>query len=228
MKINEETEYEQLPDYVKEHLMFLDPNQKNWLVAGITFLMIDLVIAVPYFYPFDKTFLNLTLPFLFIIHIWAIRLLFKNAYSVQRELILFIAWTSVVGSYTHLLVGVKVAYYFLGITNIYYYALCTLAYLLFILILIVYQIKKYSNIESRSYGENEKRTNLVQVSLIASVFPGLGYTIAHRWLLKTEQLAHTALVFCFYFIAVFFCIYCCKVFSQIFFHESKSKIYYLS
>jgi len=231
MKIDTTIKREHLPTYVQEHLMFFDSLQKNGLVAGITFAGLDVLIAVPLFYPTNSMFFWALFPFLLFINIWAIRLLFKNSYSIQYELILFIGSIGAIGSYTYYLLALKMAYHYVNITEPIYYIISLAIFIISVISLIVYQIKKYSNIQPVNNKERELEEIIKERKekyySVAAIFPALGYFVAQNWIVKSDNLALGILVLIFYLMSFFYAYIGAKFFHRYFFMKANPSFVHL-
>lgn len=219
MNINEEIKSKrQLPQYVNEHLMFLVVDHIKYLVFGFTFVFLDLFIIVPLLYPFIIEYLFFTVPFLLFIHIWAIRLLCKNPFSIQFESILFIGSIGVVGSYVFMLLAQKMAYHYVGITETSYYVFTTIIYLIIAVILVFYQIRKYAIIKKKT--KEGKGRSIAQYTSIAAIAPAIGYILAQNVIKKSEILMHMTLIIIFYSFSIFFAYIAAKYFHKFYFMKA--------
>jgi hypothetical protein len=201
--------FEDLPLYVNQHLCFLEPTNLKFMIASFTFLMLDLGV-LPLLYPKVDLVWYVNLPLLIFIHLWAIRLLVKNPYTIQNESILYIGSTGFVGTICYLFVSHKIAYFQIGITSASYYIISTVALIFIIGYLVYYQIDKYSNISKsadKKYGYGKFWAAAIPV------FPGLGYIIFHVTK-ESEQIMFSI----FLGFSLFFCLMF-AYFSAKYFHK---------
>lgn len=188
LKIKETKKFRQLPDHMKVHLLFISPQNTKVVVIGFCFFLLDFCI-IPLLSPINNAFYLSTIPLLLFINLWAIRLLFKNPYTTQMETILFVGVTSIIGAISYFMTSIKVSYMFIGITNFWYFIVLCMVYLIIILRLVYFQIKKYSKID---YNLNE-RTKWYNNGVLLPLFtagPGLSY-ILFLSIKKNEILMHT-------------------------------------
>src|SRR5699024_3732628 len=129
MKIELETKHQDLAKHVNEQLSFLDVDNVRMFV--IIFLgMYDLPLFLGFASIFDETmsftFLWMVSPFVLILHLWGIRLLIKNPYSTQYEMISFMGIWGLFGSISLIAVLQGMSYYTLQITSIFFYIVINL------------------------------------------------------------------------------------------------------
>ncbi len=100
MKIKSDIQYNQLPFFVKEQLSFVYPEGVKWGSATFVLFLYDIPLGLSFIALMKMEFVWLILPFALILHIWCLRLLIKNPYSTQLEMIRFIGVYGVIGAIT--------------------------------------------------------------------------------------------------------------------------------
>ncbi|MCA0172646.1 hypothetical protein [Bacillus sp. RAR_GA_16] len=175
LKIPDNKKFRNLPDYMKEHLSMLPPDSTRATVSMFCFILLDMCV-LPLLYPRINLIHIITIPLLLFIHLWAIRLLIKDPRSTRVETTLFLSVFSIISAICYFITSLKVSYVFIGITNVWYYITLTGIDLIIIVILIQYQIEKYSKLDYKR-DESEKWYNSGRwIPLVISA-PGVGYII---------------------------------------------------
>lgn len=174
MKIVRETSHQDLAQHVKEHLGFIPVEHVRSSVITFVFIGFDLFLLLGLLSIFKLEFLWIVSPFIFIIHLWGIRLVIKNPYSTQFEMILFMGVWGLLGSISLLIVVQGMSYYTLQITSLFYYIIINVATILLMYILVKYQIDKYAGdpTKEKKIGNQSKYMGLLTAS------PGIGYMVA--------------------------------------------------
>lgn len=198
MKIDPETKHQKLAQHVKFHLDFL-PVEDIKVSLG---LFVGLLYDVPWLLGMGHIrqieFFLISLPVILIIHIWVIRLLIKNRYSTQMETVLFMGIFGLLGSISLFVMVMGMLYYTFEMTSLLSYILVGLTTLLFVFILVAYQIKKFSGDPTKE----RKRTNQGKYAGLMGAAPGTGYL--HSQTIKgTGTLEDVFSVGVIYFLALF-------------------------
>lgn len=192
LKIDERLKLREMPKYVNEQLSFIDTINIKFMVAVYVFLMLDLFMFGPLFFPFVTLHLYILLPPLIILNLWATWILVRNPYSVQYEMILLLAAIGVYGSLAYLILAHKLAYYFMSIHDWSYYVIVTLLYLLTTLWILRYRLSRFKDLsyealkewhmkEQRKFSGKEKKDSISFVDKCIGVIlyvPAVGYFIA--------------------------------------------------
>lgn len=164
----------------------------------------------------------ITFPLLILIHLWAIRLLIKNPYSIQFETVLFIGFWGAVGGICYFILAQKIAYFNLGIESAVYYVIVSVGYIIAAIILIGYQVKKYANIKKQ--GNNGKRRSYSRYGVVVALAPALGYLIAQNSKRKSEYLMYCIILA----VSLLFCIlltyFSAKYFHKFFFMKANKHL----
>jgi len=121
MNINPEIKYEQLSEPFRKHLEFIDATNAKVAVWAIILLLYDTSFLVGLTSIGEMTYLWIVLPIALVLNLWGLRLLFKNAYSTQMEMVLFFGVLGLIGSITSFLLIIGLSMHTLLITSILYY-----------------------------------------------------------------------------------------------------------
>src|SRR5699024_11039184 len=87
----------------RKHLEFIDVTNAKASVWAIILFLYDTALLVGLTSIREMTYFWILLPMALILHLWGLRLLFKNAYSTQLEMVLFIGVLGLIGSVTSFL-----------------------------------------------------------------------------------------------------------------------------
>ncbi|MBN8211040.1 hypothetical protein JI666_20065 [Bacillus sp. NTK071] len=175
IKIPKNKKFRHLPDYMQEHLSFLPPEEIKTYILFYCLLFIDLCF-LPSLYPVHLLVYSVTLPLLFFVHLWLIRLLIKNPFTTQMESTLFFAVSSFIGVICYLVMTIKVTAISMEVTSFWFYSILLLFHIITITKLIHYQVNKYSKIDYNLI-EEEKWYNSSRLLPILVAGPALGYII---------------------------------------------------
>lgn len=123
------------------------------------------------------------------------------------------------------------AYHYVNITEPIYYFISFAIFIISVVSLIIYQIKKYSNIKpvnnkERALEELIKARKEKYYS-VAAIFPALGYFVAHNWIIKSDDLALGILVLIFYLMSFFYAYIGAKFFHRYFFMKANPSFVHL-
>ncbi|MCJ0930441.1 hypothetical protein MST22_04665 [Virgibacillus halodenitrificans] len=216
-KLNE-TKVKELPTYVQKQLQFVGVNQVKSSTIVMVLIMLDLFIAIPLFYPLTPVFFYITIPLLFITHVWMVRLLFKNPYSTQFEFILFIGTYGLVSAVCFFVLSIKMSIHYLYIESISYYISSPAMFFIVIGVIVYYYHRKFSLISKR-----EAKGAVNQYGPLFALVPALGYMIAQS-INHSEVLSNTVLVIVFYFFTTFYSYVGIKFFHKYFFMKKNSHL----
>lgn len=174
MKIDTETRHQDLAQHVKFQLGFIPVEDVRSSIIIFVFVMYDVPLLLGLLSILKLEFLWIVLPFILIIHLWGIRLIIKNPYSTQFEMVLFMGILGLFGA-TSLFVMVQgMSYYTLHMTSVFYYIIINLTSILLTYILVKYQIDKYAGdpTKEKKIGNQSKYMGLLTAS------PAIGYMTA--------------------------------------------------
>ncbi|MCG1028494.1 hypothetical protein J5S49_09335 [Virgibacillus halodenitrificans] len=223
MRIDQNLSRKQLPLQFNKMLSFIDTFN---IKPGITiFLIIFLDTALlPLLYPRVHIIWIITMPLICFIHIWALRILFKNPYSVQFEAILFTGFLGTVASIIHLVTFLKMSYYNLNIGSSFFYVTSGTVYALIVVLLVIYYIKSYSNIRD---NKRKAGTSVVKYSSLIVIAPTLGYVIAQIVINKSENLTNIMLLAVFAFFSIINAYLAVKFIYKYFFMKKNKHLIHL-
>src|SRR5690625_4753958 len=143
MNINPEIKYEQLSEPFRKHLEFIDATNAKVAVWAIILLLYDTSFLVGLTSIGEMTYLWIVLPIALVLNLWGLRLLFKNAYSTQMEMVLFFGVLGLIGSITSFLLILGLSIHTLSITSMLYYIIMCLVVIVSTVFVIQLQINKY-------------------------------------------------------------------------------------
>lgn len=169
MKFDPGIKYNQLSESYREDLSFLDVKNLRVSIWVFILLLYDLGLTMGISFIGKIEFVWMIVPMAVVIHVWGIRLSFKNVYSTQVESILFMAIFSYLATLSFLIVIIGLSIYTLSMTSIYYYLI-----LLLIIIISSYPIMK-SQMDKRlrdPFEHQEKKGSRYESLMYAA--PGLG------------------------------------------------------
>jgi len=171
MKINPETRRQDLALYVTDHLSPIPSDQAKWGTAVLIFVLYDLPLFLCLVGIYKVEFIWFSLPFVLIIHLWLIRILVKNVYSTQVELVLFMGCWSLLSFISLIILFFYWLYYEYEITSIVTYIIFMLMTIILVYIFVRYQLKRYADDPTK-----EKRvSNQYQNMGIVTAVPGVAY-----------------------------------------------------
>ncbi|WP_373895123.1 hypothetical protein [Virgibacillus sp. CBA3643] len=144
MKIDPETRHQNLAQHVKQQLEFTSVEDVRSSVIAFVFVMYDAPLLLGLLSIFKHEFLWIVSPLILILHLWGIRLVIKNPYSTQFEMVLFMGILGLFGAISLFIMVQGMSYYTLHITSVYYYIIINLTTILLTYIFVKYQIDKYA------------------------------------------------------------------------------------
>src|SRR5699024_12454578 len=118
-------------------------NVKSSVIIFV-FIMYDVLLILGLLSIFRLEFLWFVLPFVLIIHLWAMRLIIKNPYSTQFEMILFMGIWGALGAFTLFILVQGMLYYTLQISSLLFYIIIYVISFLFMYICILYRIHNFN------------------------------------------------------------------------------------
>lgn len=211
MKIDPAIKPQDLSQHFQEHLGFITVTDVKASVFIAVLILYDLPLMIGLLSILKLEYLLLVSPLLIIIHLWGVRLLIKNPYSTQFEMILFMGVFGLLGSLTLYVIFLGFSYDVLAITSIYYYLFVTLSLGAVSFILVKYQVNKYSKAPSKEYGS--QRFKYIGLAIVA---PAIGYTLGQS-AQDTLILKHFIAAAVLYFFIVFHAYIAAKFLHQFFF-----------
>ncbi|GAA5417019.1 hypothetical protein Pryu01_02080 [Paraliobacillus ryukyuensis] len=198
MKIDPKTRHQNLAQHVNEHLESPPVGDVRLSIIAMVLVGFDLPLLLGLLSILRLEFLWMVLPFMLIIHVWAIRLIIKNPYSTQIEMVLFMGIWGLLGAISLFVVVQGMSYYTLHITSVFYYIMINVATILFMYILVKYQIDRYTGDPTK---EKKIRSESKYMGLL-SASPGIGYILAQS-VQETVVLKHVFSLIVVYFFAIF-------------------------
>lgn len=173
IKIERGIKYRNLPYHVKEHLSFVDVNNTKWGAATFVISLYNIPLILSFLAVMKIELLWLLAPLMIILYAWMVRLLIKNPYSTQLEMVLFLGIYGLIGTITYFFMLHAISYFSLNILSITYYLFLNLIILIVSFIIIKWQVRKYNNIEFKhDQAENQNRSMTAIV-----VVPALGFIL---------------------------------------------------
>lgn len=213
MKIDPETRHQSLAQHVLFHLSFIDAD--NVRQSMIPFL---LIYDIPYILGLGSIlkleFLWIFLPFIIILHLWGIRLMIKNPYSTQFEMLMFMGGLGLFGAISLFIMVLGMSYYSLHITSLFYYIVISVSTILLVYIFVKYQIDKFSGDPT----QERKKSNQSKYMGLLSAAPGLGYLFSIS--MRDSPLELIFNVLCVYFFAMFLAYFAAKFIHRYFFMKT--------
>ncbi|MCR6106928.1 hypothetical protein HXA34_11575 [Salipaludibacillus agaradhaerens] len=191
MRLDSNLKRNQLPQHFLSLLSFIDTANIKFMIVTLTLVVVD----IPAFYLFfigDHILpYYIIAPLLLLLHIWMLRLLCKNSYSIQFESILFVCVSSGFASCLYLIILQIIPLSKLGIEYANYYIFSTIIYLIIIILFFRIEMKKYADTNKEG-----KKDIIYGGGALASV-PGIGYLFSQIIIRESEFLIWTVLFFCF-------------------------------
>lgn len=218
MKINPEIRHQDLALHVSDQLDFISVSDVRASIIIMNLIMYDgpLLLGLSYILRLD--FLWIILPFILIIHLWGIRLVIKNPYSTQLEMILYIGVWGLLGAISLFITVLGVMYYTFHITSAFFYVIMILVTIISAYILLKYQINKYAGDPTKEI----KKSNQSKYMLLLSTAPGLGY-LSYQTIKGTGVLESAILTAVIYLFAIFFVYVAAKFLHRYFFIRTNMK-----
>jgi len=175
VEINPNIKYDRLPRFVREHLMFTSTNNVRGSVIGFLLLLYDVPLLLSFVILMRIEFLWLLMPFIALLHIWLVRMLIKNPYTTQFEMVLFLGVSGLIGALTFFIMLQAVPYFSLGINSKLYYLISNIIVFIVAYTIARYQIAKYRNI--KKYNANQEKKKPSKYLGVIGATSGLGYII---------------------------------------------------
>ncbi|MBM7703285.1 hypothetical protein [Metabacillus iocasae] len=222
LKINPKIEGKELPSHILNQLQPLPTNQVRYLIFGLTFLLLDFIILLPLLVPPIQLFIYLTLPFIVLINLWALRLFIKKPENTEIEFTLFIGWLGVVGSFCYFMLALKYSY-MLTITSPIYYIFSILLFIGANYLFIRRQLNRYATLEP----EESKQTPAWHYQL-ASISVPAGYVVAHYLMGLSNQFVLSVMMMIFLLFSAIYIFLMAKYFHKYFFIKTNRHLVTLS
>lgn len=215
VKINPTIKHQDLSQHFKEQLGFIPiANVKSSIIVAILILY-DIPLIAGLLSIFEQEILWIVCPLIIIIHLWGIRLLIKNPYSTQFEMVLFMGLYGLIGAISLFVMVQGMSFYVLNISSIYYYIVINFVIVILSYILLKYQIDKYS---SDPLKEQESRNQSKYMGLLV-VAPAIGYIIGQNTQ-DTFILKHFIMLVVLYFFILFNVYVAAKFLHRFFFMKA--------
>ena len=212
MKINPKIRHQDLAQHVKKQLEFIPVEDVRSSVIGMVFIGFDLFLLLGLVSILKLEFLWIVSLFILIVHLWGIRLVIKNPYSTQFEMVLFMGILGLFAAISLFIVVQGMSYYTLYITSVFYYIIIDLAAIISIYILVKYQIDKYAGDPTKE----KKGGNQSKYMGVLTIAPAIGYILGQS-VQDTIVLKHVISLAVIYFFAIFFVYVAAKFLHRYFF-----------
>lgn len=206
MKINPETRHQDLALHIREHLRSIPSDQVKWGTTVMVLGLYDVPLYLCLLSIFKIEFIWFTSPFVIIIHLWLIRILMKNVYSTQLELVLYMGCWTLMGFISLYVLFLGMLYYYYDITSVVPHIIITVITSTSVYILVRYQIKKYSGNPTKE----RKSSDQYKYMGVLSATPGMAYlfTVITQRIeglndVLTIIAVYSLIIFCAYFAAKF-------------------------
>lgn len=173
MKLHPDVIYENLSETFQKHLQFIDPTNAKAAVWAIILLLYDPLLLVGLTSIGKMTYLWMTLPMILVLHLWGLRLLFKNAYTTQMEMVLFTGILGWIGAITSSLLIIGLSVHTLSLTSMLYYIIMVLILVISSIFIIKSQLDTYKRDPCEELDkQSSKYKGLLYIG------PGLGIVLA--------------------------------------------------
>ncbi|WP_405101049.1 hypothetical protein [Oceanobacillus sp. FSL H7-0719] len=212
MKIDPETRHQNLAQHVKQQLEFIFVEDVKSSVITFVFVMYDVPLLLGLLSIFKHEFLWIVSPFILIVHLWGIRLVIKNPYSTQFEMVLFMGILGLFGAISLFIMVQGMSYYTLHITSVFYYIIINLTTILLAYIFVKYQIDKYAGDPTKE----KKSGNQSKYMGVLTIAPAIGYILGQS-VQETIILKHVISLIVIYFFAILFMYVAAKFLHRYFF-----------
>src|SRR5699024_5799477 len=126
MKINPEIRHQDLTLHASDQLDLISVSDVRASIIIMNLIMYDGSLLLSLYYILRIKFFWIILPFILIIHLWGIRLVIKNPYSTQLEMILYIGVWGLLGAISLFITVLGVMYYTFHITSAFFYVIMIL------------------------------------------------------------------------------------------------------
>lgn len=203
MKINPDIKYEQLSQPFRKHLEFIDATEAKAAVWTIILLLYDPSLLVGLTSIGEITYHWIVLPMALVLHSWGLRLLFKNAYATQMEMVLFIGVLGLIGSVTSFFLMIGLTIHTLSITSILYCIPMCLVLVVSTFFVIQSQLHKYKGNPKEQVQVNKQ----FKYKSLLYIGPSLGVVIAgvtRDTNMYIETIATIGIIFMLYLVYVYF------------------------
>ncbi|MFC7372595.1 hypothetical protein ACFQPF_13035 [Fictibacillus iocasae] len=197
LKLDQNLKYRQLPKHLQEHLTFVPTDVTKQVIAVFTFILLDLVIAMPLLFPFVKTVLFVTIPVITVINIWAILLLLKDSTQTKFESLLYLGFLGAVGSFSYFVLILKMNFYALNVQSPILISISIIVYLVYVILLI------YLREKNTSLSRNILKSKFNNLNIIKWAAP-TGYILTQIMVNQTPQIMNSYMVVMYSFIMFFF------------------------
>ncbi|MBY7142364.1 hypothetical protein KFZ56_04495 [Virgibacillus sp. NKC19-3] len=212
MKINPKTRHQDLAQHVKEQLGFISVEDVKSSVVVMVLIIYDVPLLLALLSIYKLEFLWIVSPFILILHLWAIRLLIKDPYSTQFEMVLFMGMWGSFGAISLFILIQGMSYYTLQITSLFYYIIMNVASIVLMYIYVRYQINKYAGDPTRE----RKRSNQSKYMGLLTASPAIGYILGQS-MQETTVLKHVFATVVIYFFVILFMYIASKFLHRYFF-----------
>lgn len=207
LKVPDSKKYRNLPDHFKEHLIFLPPENTRSNVFVACFVLLDLCI-LPLLYPLNLIIYYSIIPLLVFIHLWAIRLMIKNPYTTQMELIQFMGLYSAIGAICYFITSIRISYMYLEVYSFVFYFLLLFAHLIILAKLVHFQRVKYSKLNYKR-NEDEMWYNSSKIIPYLTAGPAIGYILFQSFK-ENENVMNSIFLIATLSLTIFFCYFAAK------------------
>lgn len=187
MKIKSDIKEKDLPSFVIDHLSFVEIDNVKWGSATFVIALYNFPLILSFLALMSIEFIWIMAPFILLLNIWCLRLLYKNAYSTQWEMIKFLGIYGIVGSITFLIMFQSISYYSLNIHSIMYYIIVNLVLIIIFYIIIRYQLDKYKEIHVKLKQGNTNQAK--KYGVVIAVVPVIGLILG-QFVGRTEVLKY--------------------------------------
>jgi len=208
LRIDKNIKTKRLPNYISQQLYYVKTDEIRSSVCIMTYILIDLLIILPLLSPFIPIYVYLIAPLLLLLHVWSIRILIKNPYSVQLETLFYIAALSLAGMFSFFLIAQKIAYFYADIKDARFYFINTMLYMAATIGILFYRLNKFKDLSYETLIEmkkaetaKEKKRNRFYPLLYAA--PGLGVATM-KFMRHEGRISNIFAVVCFWGLALFF------------------------
>ncbi|MCR6106929.1 hypothetical protein HXA34_11580 [Salipaludibacillus agaradhaerens] len=197
MRLGSTIKRNQLPQHFLNFLGFEATFNIKFTSATFTLIFLNLGLVYLLYLPFPMVVYYLVLPLIIMAHIWMIRLLCKNPYTVQYEFIWFMGIIGVIGSVLYLVLFQGIAYFMLGLSTLLFLFSSNVIFVIATFVFLKYQMNKYSDITKK------RKTDYIYHSGLLTVGPGIGYIIGQAVMRHSEYLTWLVLFCIFLFFSLF-------------------------
>lgn len=218
MKISPETRHQDLAPHINDQLEFISVEDVRSSVIIFVFIMYDVLLILGLLSIFRLEFLWLVLPFVLIIHLWAMRLIIKNPYSTQFEMILFMGIWGALGAFTLFILVQGMLYYTLQISSLLFYIIINVTSIVLMYICIKYQFNKYGGDPTKE----RKRSNQSKFIGVLTAAPAIGLILGQS-VQETVILKHVISTAVIYFFAILLMFIATKFLHRYFFMKVNKK-----